>query len=333
LDDGEEPKSSPIGLLTYEEYQPGWWTTLSAALGSPPALKPNAWVIILKLDLDKLYNYKISVEDIAIKIEEEATGSRGQMMACVASPNNVAEIEIYLNFDDVSAYSEQKVTLPDEERSLVNNENINYFVTREVALDLIKKTEVQGISGVAKSFVRKDNKLGEWVIDTQGTNLLDILCTPGVDSTRTLSDDMWEIYRVFGIEATRTFLIREMTKILSFDGNFINPRHITLLIDSMCRTGVITSVNRDGISRDVGPLAKGMFEKAVDNFVESALFTEHDDMKGVSGAIMFGTVVKAGTGTVEIKDAERLPAARPALKIPMKPTSECEKRSRGISKK
>ncbi|HMP28056.1 MAG TPA: hypothetical protein PKD85_00565, partial [Saprospiraceae bacterium] len=73
------------------------------------------------------------------------------------------------------------------------------------------------------------------------------------------------------------------------------------------KSGIITSVNRDGISRDVGPLAKGMFEKAVENFAESAAFGEHDIMKGVSSSVMMGTVPYVGTGTVEIKDEEKMP--------------------------
>ena len=33
---------------------------------------------------------------------------------------------------------------------------------------------------------------------------------------------MWEIYEIFGIEATREFLIEEFTKVISADGTFIN---------------------------------------------------------------------------------------------------------------
>ena len=324
------PSSSPIGLLTYEEYEKRWWVTLREDFGDEPEIQPAAWVIILKLDTQKLYEFKLSPEDIAEKIQDESSGTKGTTMCCVASPDIFGEIEVYVNFADITTYILTKVDLPERSedfsvsekkgkkssseprpvvaRSLLSAENIDYFTAREVALNIIEKTPLQGIAGISKTFVRHDEVEKEWVIDSQGTNLSVILATPGVDGKRTISDDMWEILKIFGIEAARTFLIKEITGILSFDGTFVNRRHVQLLVDVMTRTGTITSVTRDGISRDVGPIAKGMFEKAVENFTEAAVFGEHDKMKSVASSIMFGTTVLAGTGTVEIKDlvAKRL---------------------------
>jgi intein/homing endonuclease len=320
--EGARREDSPIGLLTYEEYAPEWWVTLSYDLGNVPKFDPQAWVIILHLDLTKLYRFGISVGDVARRIEENAFGTRGYAMACVPSPDVVGQIEVYLNFTEIGEYARSEIELPHGEtitRHLITPDNVEYFVTRDVALEMIKKTEVQGVLGIQKTYVRQEYKTGEWIVDTQGTNLMKLLGLPGIDQTRTLSDDMWEIYRVLGIEATRKFLYREMNKILSFDGAYINPRHIYLLVDGMTRSGTITSVNRDGIPRDVGPIAKGMFEKAVDNFGEAAAFAEHDKMKGVAAAVMFGTLAEVGSGTVEIKDAEKLPAKRKPMEIPLKP--------------
>lgn len=316
------PEASPIGLLTYEEYAPEWWVTLSEELGNIPRFKPQAWIILLTLDIEKMYRFGVTVEDIAVKIEENGFGTRGYTMACVPSPNVIGQIEVYLNFSEISEYVRSEIELPRGEtvtRHLITPENMEYFVARDVAVDLIKKTEIQGIRGIQKTYVRQEFKTGEWLIDTQGTNLMKLLGLPGIDATRTMSDDMWEIYKVLGVEATRKFLFREKNKILSFDGAYINPRHIYLLVDAMTRSGSITSVNRDGIPRDVGPIAKGLFEKAVDNFHEASAFAEHDKMKGVAAAVMFGTLPEVGSGTVEIKDSEKLPAKRKPLVVPTKP--------------
>ena len=317
-----QPESSPLGLLTYEEYSPEWWVTLSEGLGSAPRFEPQTWVIILHLDIDKLYRYGVTVETVATKIEENGFGTRGYAMSCVPSPDVIGQIEVYLNFTEIGEYARSEIKMPLGEkitRHLITPENVEYFVARDVAMDIIRKTDVQGIPGIKKTYVRQESKTGEWIVDTQGTNLVKLLGMPGIDPTRTLSDDMWEIYNVLGVEATRKFLFREANKILSFDGVYINPRHIYLLVDAMTRSGTITSVNRDGIPRDVGPIAKGMFEKAVDNFGEAAAFAEHDKMKGMAAAVMFGTLAEAGSGTVEIKDAEKLPAKRKPLEIPLKP--------------
>ena len=303
-------EASPLGLLTYEKYKPSWWVTLYEDLGNAPKCEPDGWVIILEFDRQKMFSLKISTEDIAQAIEDSGNSSHGVgFMACIPSPLNIAMVEVYINFGELAG-NEMNFDSNDEDGSLVTSKNVNYFIARDVALSLIKSTVIKGIKGISKSYVRQDEKSGEWLIDTQGTNFPDVLSMQGVDAQRTITDDIWETYKVLGIEAARKVIVREATRILSFDGTYINQRHITLLVDAMCRTGIITSVNRDGISRDVGPLAKGLFEKAVENFAESSAFAERDIMKGVSAAVMMGTVPEVGTGTVEIRDSESLPVER-----------------------
>jgi DNA-directed RNA polymerase II subunit RPB1 len=47
----------------------------------------------------------------------------------------------------------------------------------------------------------------EWVLETEGTNLLEVLSIPEVDHTRTVSNDIVEIINVLGIEAARAALL------------------------------------------------------------------------------------------------------------------------------
>jgi len=318
-----DARSSPLGLITYEMYEKKWWVTLAEDFGNKPEIEPTSWVILIQLDTYKLYKYGITPQDIAKCIEREAVGAKGDSMACIASPTNIGQIEVYLNFSEIRPFAVGERKVPDGvDQTLITDENIDYFTVREVALNLIRKTTVQGIQGISKTYVRQETVTKEWVVDTQGTNLKEILSMHGVDIKGTVSDDIWEIYNVYGVEAVRIFLIGEITRILSFDGTYINPRHISLLVDAMCRTGTITSVNRDGISRNVGPIAKGMFEKAVDNFGEASAFGEFDGMKGVSAAVMYGTLPEVGTGTVTIKDSEKLPVARKPVKVQTKKRGE-----------
>ena len=92
-------------------------------------------------------------------------------------------------------------------------------------------------------------------------------------------------------------IIGELTRIISFNGTYINPRHIQLLVDNMTYTGEITSVRRDGISRDVGPIAKVMFEQPVTNAITAAVGVEQDSVRSVASSIMMGSL-SSGTGTV-----------------------------------
>ena len=108
---------------------------------------------------------------------------------------------------------------------------------------------------------------------------------------------MWEIYEIFGIEATRQFLIDEFMNVVSSDGTYINERHVKLLVDVMTQHGIITSISRYGMKKDnSGPIAKASFEQSLDNFVKASFFSEDEKLNSVSSNIMCGRKANIGTG-------------------------------------
>jgi DNA-directed RNA polymerase beta' subunit len=305
---------SPIKILTYEEYEKKWWVELKEEFFGEPKFKPEHWVVVLHFDIEKLYMKEIELEDIAIAIEEDSDDK----YYCCASPSALGVIEVYCNFSVIKEYVKNKIELPEDvqEKTLITNDNLNYFVCRDVIIGYLCNIKLSGIFGIKRVYPREVVETGEWVLDADcreiqtkvsNNRFLESLNTEGVNPYSTIIDDMHTIQATLGIEATRKFLIEELTRIISFDGVYINPRHIQLLVDSMTYTGEITSVRRDGISRDVGPNAKIMFEQAVDNAVEASAFSEFDDMSGVSSSIMYGLTSKAGTGMVEVKPIDQLP--------------------------
>lgn len=58
-----------------------------------------------------------------------------------------------------------------------------------------------------------------------------------MDPVRTYSNDICEIFQVFGIEAVRKAIEREMNQVISFDGSYVNYRHLALLCDVMTAKG------------------------------------------------------------------------------------------------
>ena len=67
-------------------------------------------------------------------------------------------------------------------------------------------------------FVKKDI----WVLDTVGTNLLNVMKLDFVDFNRTFTNDIREIYDVLGIEAARQALYNEFTEVMEFADAYIN---------------------------------------------------------------------------------------------------------------
>lgn len=70
--------------------------------------------------------------------------------------------------------------------------------------------------------------------------------------------------QVLGIEAVRKALERELYHVISFDGSYVNYRHLALLCDTMTCRGHLMAITRHGVNRqDTGPLMKCSFEETV----------------------------------------------------------------------
>ena len=69
---------------------------------------------------------------------------------------------------------------------------------------------------------------------------------------------------MLGIEAVRKAVEREMNQVISFDGSYVNYRHLALLSDIMTCRGHLTAISRHGINRqEVGALMRCSFEEMV----------------------------------------------------------------------
>ena len=138
-----------------------------------------------------------------------------------------------------------------------------------------------------------------WVLDTVGSNLLDILSLDFIDNTRTFSNDIQEVRRVLGIEAARHIIYQELTEV--FDNGYINSHHLGLLCDRMCATSKMISIFRHGINSDnIGPIAKASFEETPEMFLKAAKHGELDLMTGVSANIMCGQEGFYGTSSFQV---------------------------------
>lgn len=139
----------------------------------------------------------------------------------------------------------------------------------------------------------------EYILDTDGSNFLEVMNHPAVDATRVTSTHVHDIYSQLGIEATRHTLYTEITTL--FEEGQINYRHLGLLVDVMTRAGRLMSVDRYGINKlDIGPLAKASFEETERILLKAAVFGEIDPVTGVSANIMTGQPIRGGTAFSDI---------------------------------
>ena len=139
------------------------------------------------------------------------------------------------------------------------------------------------------------------VLDTVGTNLLELLSNDEFDSTKTYTNDIQEVYRVLGIEAARQIIYNEFTEVIEHDGAYINYHHLSLLCDRMTVNKNLVSVFRHGINNDdIGPIAKASFEETPEQFLKAARHGELDNLRGISANVMCGQDGYFGTSAFSV---------------------------------
>jgi DNA-directed RNA polymerase II subunit RPB1 len=168
----------------------------------------------------------------------------------------------------------------------------------------VKNIEKVVLRKIADSMVKENSKYVKretWVLDTKGSNLLDVLALDYIDNKKTYSNDIREMYRTFGIEAARMSIMNELSEVLEHDSTYINYHHISLLCDRMTYSSNMISNLRNGINNDnIGPIAKASFEETSEMFLKAARHGELDMMRGVSANVMCGQEGHFGTNSFQL---------------------------------
>ncbi|PKK81509.1 MAG: DNA-directed RNA polymerase subunit A'' [Thermoplasmata archaeon HGW-Thermoplasmata-2] len=171
------------------------------------------------------------------------------------------------------------------------------------AIETVKNLKLKGIEGITRVIIRKDEE--GYVIYTQGSNIPDVLEIKGVDPNTLYSNDIIEIASVFGIEAARSAIIRELKNTLSEQGLNVDIRHIMLVADMMTVDGEVKAIGRTGVSSEkASVLARAAFEITVNHLLEAGLKSEVDPLKGIAENIIAGQITQIGTGSVALKSKE-----------------------------
>lgn len=165
-------------------------------------------------------------------------------------------------------------------------------------IDKVRAREVKCVTYDADSGALVANAK-EWLLETSGTNMLHVLPLPGIDARRTCSNHPIEVQQVLGIEAARSVLLDELRNVISFDGSYVNYRHLALLCDAMTFGGLIAAISRHTLNkRKTGALMRCTFEQPVDVLMDAAVNAELDKVDSVSQAVVLGKPMPHGTGSI-----------------------------------
>lgn len=225
--------------------------------------------IRVKFNRKELHSRKISIEDITVRLIE----LYGDEIFVVNLGEYVIRIYVF-----------------------VGNtfERINEIYRN---LDRIKITGIPSIGGVELNKIKtrtydpvtREQRDGEEIVlYTDGVNLEEILKLDGIDHLRTISNEILEVRKEFGIEAGRRVLMENMLTIIRGGGTNINTHWIHLLTEFMCYEGDFISIDMHGMNNSsiIEPLQKIAFESMETNFVDAAARGRHDSMNGVSSNVL-----------------------------------------------
>lgn len=259
--------------------------------------KQSPWLLRLELDRAKMLDKQLSMSQVAEKISQ----SFGEDLFVMWSEDNADKLIIRCRVvRDPKAVEEEEDLEEDQ-------------MVKVIEKHMLETITLRGIPGITRVFMMEhkrslpDKATGdfktqmEWVLETDGINLAEVMITDGVDAYRTYSNSFVEILSVLGIEATRSALYREILNVIAFDGSYVNYRHLALLVDVMTSKGHLMAITRHGINRaDTGALMRCSFEETVEILLEAAAVAELDDCRGVSENVMLGQLAPLGTGSFDV---------------------------------
>ncbi|KAG9143347.1 hypothetical protein Leryth_022599 [Lithospermum erythrorhizon] len=256
--------------------------------------KISPWLLRIELNREMMVDKKLSMADIAEKINLEF----GDDITCIFNDDNAEKLILRIRIMNDEAPKGDLETESAED---------DVFL-KKIEGNMLTELALRGIPDINKVFIKNskvqkfDESEGfktetEWMLDTEGVNLLAVMCHEDVDARRTTSNHLIEIIEVLGIEAVRKSLLDELRVVISFDGSYVNYRHLAILCDTMTYHGHLMSITRHGINRnDTGPMMRCSFEETVDILLDAAVYAESDYLRGVTENIMLGQLAPVGTG-------------------------------------
>lgn len=158
---------------------------------------------------------------------------------------------------------------------------------------------IKGVPGIKRAVVVKED--GEMFIRASGSNILDVMAHPAVNPKRIYTNNIKMIEAVFGIEAARNAILREIKQVLDMQKLYVDVRHIMLVADALCAEGAAKSVGRHGLSgQKAGVLGRAAFEETIKHLVNASVKAEEDKLVGVTENIIVGQTVPVGTGRIRL---------------------------------
>jgi DNA-directed RNA polymerase II subunit RPB1 len=258
--------------------------------------KQSPWLLRIELDRAAMNDKDLTMAEVGEKIKETFRDD----LFVIWSEDNAEKLIIRCRvIRDPKSLDEESEAEEDQ-------------MLKRIESNMLEAITLRGVPDITRVVMMKYDrkmpdetgkyaKFPEWVLETDGVNLQDVMCVPGVDSSRIYTNSFIDILSVLGIEAGRAALYKEVYNVIASDGSYVNYRHMALLVDAMTSRGHLMAVTRHGINRnDTGALMRCSFEETVEILFEAGAAAELDDCRGVSENVILGQLAPIGTGAFDV---------------------------------
>ena len=302
--------SEPATQLTMRTYHLAGAAGIKVTFGLPRLVeifdaKRNIETPMMTIYLKKEFNTKEDAEKLAFKIVEKRVLDLADSISI-----DIGENSIILELNDsrkvgkvekaISEFLSKKAEVKVRDNSIVirPKEEIEFPELQKMKEE-IGNLVVEGIGGIRAAIVRKEGE--NWIVQTIGSNLREILKLSEVDEFKTISNDIYEVYEVLGIEAARNVIIKEAYKTMQEQGLDVDLRYLLLLADVMTWSGEISSIGRYGVAgAKASVLSRAAFEETIKHLIRASIRNEVDEFKGLFENVMVGQPAPVGTGMFEL---------------------------------
>jgi DNA-directed RNA polymerase beta' subunit len=267
----------------------------------------SKWVVRMEIDAESLLEKNITMDDIHFAISTV----HGNEVSCIYSDMNSSNLVFRIRINasvlnrnkkkaSTNAYSDAL----DQSDEIYLLKNFQDTVINNIVLRGVNKIVNVNPRVVKDMVVKEDGKYSRkeaWVLDTTGSNLIDIFAIDFIDFTRTYSNDIREMYDVLGIEAARQNILNEIVDVMEASDAYVNYHHLSILCDRMTVSKDLVPIYRSGIlNDDIGPISKSTYEMHTEMFLEASRHGEFDQMRGVSANVMCGQQGYYGTNAFSL---------------------------------
>lgn len=115
------------------------------------------------------------------------------------------------------------------------------------------------------------------------------------------SNSIHDMLNIFGVEAARETIIREINHVFKSYGISVSIRHLNLIADYMTFSGGYRPMSRmGGIAESTSPFCRMTFETATKFIVQAATYGEKDTLETPSARICLGLPALSGTGCFDL---------------------------------